>query len=499
MPRLDDAPRMGWVDTPSPVQALPALAAELGLGWLGVKRDDMLPALFGGTKVRKLDRLLARPPYRGARRWSATGAIGSGQLACLAAAAEAAGIELEAHTFWQVPTAHALENLGFLATRADLRYHGTRLGMVLAAPTRRPGNVAVVPVGATGVPGMLALVEAGLELGEQVRAGELPEPDRVVVPFGSGGTAVGLAAGLAMAGLRARVWAVSAVERVFSTHWRVEALRAALARALPGARFAPIDVDHGALGKGYAVPTAAGLAAAARFAGAGVPLEPAYGGKAAAALCSHPPKGERVLFWYTARRGPLPVDPGWRERLPRALNRRLDGHDPWRRALLLGGAAVAVTTAVRATGYDRYPAWDGKVLYAREAEVLRAVAEAVLPPAPLDGAILDGLPARTDTFLVAMSPAARLEVHGLFLLVEQAGFSRFTRRSPAARLAFLEGLDGLGGLAAVAARGIRDLALLGYYQSPETWPALGYEGPMVGPDPRPSAYDDLRAGPGVAP
>ena len=412
---------------------------------------------------------------------------------------EERGVRLEVHTFWQVPTPHALENLAFLATRAEVHYRHGRVAMLLGAPTRRPSNPAVVPVGATGVPGMLGLVDAGFELADQVRAGALPEPDVLVVPFGSGGTAVGLAAGLAMAGLKTEVWAVSAVERVFSTGLRVRALRNALARALPDARFAPIHVDHGALGGGYAVPTTAGAAAITRFADAGLHLEPAYGGKAAAALLARPPRGKRVLFWNTARRGPLPADPGWREHLPDPLRRRLDGHDPWRRRLLVAGAAAVVTATIRGTGYDHYPAWPGVVLYAREAEVLRAVAEAVLPPAPLDPATLDGLPLRTDAFLVAMSPASRLEVHGLFLLVEQAGFSRFTRRSPAERLTFLQGLESLGGLLAVAARGIRDLALLGYYQDPATWPALGYEGPMVPLEARPSAYDDLAAPPGVPP
>ncbi len=49
--------------------------------------------------------------------------------------------------------------------------------------------------------GTLGHVNAALELAEQIEAGELPPPARVVVPLGSGGTAAGLALGFAIAGL----------------------------------------------------------------------------------------------------------------------------------------------------------------------------------------------------------------------------------------------------------------------------------------------------------
>lgn len=54
----------------SPVAEAPELAARLGLGWLGVKRDDLLSAQHGGTKVRKLDYLLASEPFASAPRWA---------------------------------------------------------------------------------------------------------------------------------------------------------------------------------------------------------------------------------------------------------------------------------------------------------------------------------------------------------------------------------------------------------------------------------------------
>jgi D-cysteine desulfhydrase len=221
-------------------------------------------------------------------------------------------------------------------------------------------------------------------------------------------------------------------------------------------------VSRRQLGAGYTALTPASLQAVALLAGEGVGLEPVYGGKAFAGLLAELPKGATVLYWHTARRGPLPIATDWKEHLPAELRRRLEaGEGPSRRWLVAtGAAAIGVgVLGARTSGYGRYPGWEGNVLRAWEAEVLRAVAEAVLPPAPLTEAQLDALPARTDAFLVAMSPESRLEVHGLFALVEQAtgldgALSRFTRLAPAERLAFLARLESLGDLPAVAAREI---------------------------------------------
>jgi D-cysteine desulfhydrase len=75
--KLAALPSLGWVKTPSPVTSLPDLAKHLRLGALTVKRDDELDALHGGNKARKLDVLLATPPFKDAPAWASLGAIGS--------------------------------------------------------------------------------------------------------------------------------------------------------------------------------------------------------------------------------------------------------------------------------------------------------------------------------------------------------------------------------------------------------------------------------------
>lgn len=506
------------------MRALEGVARRLGLGWLGVKRDDLLPALHGGSKVRKLDLLLAAPPWRDAPALGSVGAIGSGHLAALAAAGERLGRPVIAEAFWSPPTAHALENLGFLATRAELRFHADRLRMGLARPAalrgRREGEVAWLPPGGSTPEGAAGMALAALELAAQVRAGLLPAPRRIVVPLGSGGLVAGLALGLGIAGLHPTIHAISVVERWSAPKARLRALQRAAARwlAARGVELgepAPVVVERGWVGPGYGWPSAASWAAVDELRALGLPAEPAYTGKAWAALLAlaarHP--GEELLFWGTVRRGPLPVEPGWRDALPEALRRRLERTPPLepgqtlpRRRFLLGGAALLAAAGglARVSGYRAFPAWEGALLAGWEAEVLRAAAEALLGPAPPSEQSLDEIPLRADRFLASLPEAARLEIHGLFVLVEHgtaldARPWRFTRLSPAERLDYLVSLAG-SAPGHLVAKGLRDLVLLGWYQDPAAWTEIGYGGPLV-PAARPpeSRWEALRAPAGALP
>lgn len=526
---LDGIPRLGWVDAPSPVTSLPRLAEALGLPALAIKRDDLLGPLHGGSKPRKLDYLLAAPPFDTAPAWHAIGAVGSGNLVAVTAAAVARERRVHAHVFWAPLSSGALENIAFVASGpTELAYYGSRTALGLRSPGLFLRDVVagapVIPPGATTPRGDVGMVRAGLELCAQVEAGELPAPERLYVSFGSGGTAVGLALGLAMGGLRPQIFGICAVERVFSLRRRIGSLerqlRAELARwglaDLPPS--CSIVLDHGELGAGYSFPTAASLAACERLAAEGLSLEPAYTGKAMAALVRDAKAGARgvTLFWNTARREGLPSDPDWRARLPPALARRLAeearGPRPSRRRVLLGATAVALgVVAYRVTGYPPLPGWSGLVLSVWEAHVARAAAEALLPPAP-DGGAYDGVAEGVDRYLQGMPEGALREVHGMFALIEHGTalggrLSRFTALSPEERRGFLESLEARGGQLAQAYGGIRDLCFLAYYRQPETWPALGYDGPRVTPSASGGgidrmawpAYDALKASPGALP
>jgi D-cysteine desulfhydrase len=341
---LDALPRLGWIERATPVQPLPELAQQLGLEWLGVKRDDLCGVFPGGSKVRKLDFLLASEPFAQARAWASVGAIGSGHLVALAAAAQRLGRQLDAYLFWVPPSAGVLENLAFTASgAARLVYRPSRMALFLRYPqvwigSKVQGRLCIPPGGSCAA-GMLGLVRAGLELAQQVRAGELPEPQRLYVALGSGGTAAGLALGLALGGLGTVVHAVAVVERLVSPRRRVLGLVQEVRRRLASAQLPGLDaleparivIDRSWLGPGYGHATAEALEARDRLWPHGLELEPLYTGKAMSALLADAKSRgcARVLFWHTAR-GPLPPPPdaSWHDRLPPALARRLGSMPP---------------------------------------------------------------------------------------------------------------------------------------------------------------------------
>jgi len=520
---LRGIPRRGWVRGATPIHVLDDLARGLGFGWFGVKRDDRIDELYGGTKVRKLDYLLAAEPWRDAKAWASLGAIGSGQLVASTAAALCLDRELHAHLFWEPASEYVRNNLAYTASHAErLEFSADRIRAALWCPTLVRGGVVegavVIPPGATHRVALLGIVRAGLELAEQVRAGELPEPDAVYLPLGSCGTAAGLAVGLALGGLDTTVCAI-AVERPFATKKRTERLVGEVVSELSrthriphGFRPVPIEVDTGFIGAGYGHPTLAGLAAIELMKSRGVALEAVYSAKAMAALVERAPRfrGRDVLFWLTPRGSTPPSRANWMSRLPNDLRRRLNPqqHLLTRRHLLAGAAAAAVVFAgIRTTGYAPHQA--GEVLGVRELHVVAAAARALLPlgpgPSPLEVA------RNVDRYLVGMPAPIVRDIHLLLALVEQGtGLGctpvRFTRLDIEARLAFLDRIRKLPEPIGSAYRGLRDLVLLGHYQDPATWPALGYEGPTTRtrglhgrPAPTPSRYDDLIAQAGWLP
>lgn len=525
---LQTAPRLGWAEQPSPVTPLPQLAAQWALPWLGVKRDDLLQTLHGGSKLRKLDFLLAVEPWRSAQRWSSAGAIGSGHLVALAAAAEHLQRELHAEVFFEPPSHGVLENLAYTASTAQsLHFHRGRLAMalrsapVLVAHNWRGG--AVIAPGATVAVAALGLVRAGLELGQQVQAGILPEPQRLYVALGSGGTAAGLLVGLSLAGLQTQLHAVLTVEPALAPRWRLVGLVRSIEKllrdqglAVPATDLRRLQLDASQVGPGYGVATPASRAMRERLMALGIPAEDVYTGKAWAALMADAhaatSKGPWLL-WNTVRSAdPLAARPGWEARLPAWLRQRLDLLElparqalGRRRLLQLGVAAGLGSLAlVRTCQSPGVLDWHGLALDAAQAQVLMAAAEAILRPAPPPG---EGewpwLPVAqaVDAYVAGLPAGLRGEIALMLAVLDHGApaWGRLQGLDPAQRLRFLRSLAQMPAPLGDAWNGIRDLVALGYYQLPQSWPALGYPGPMVPDQPRPrrEAYLKLTAPPGL--
>lgn len=273
-----------------------------------IKRDDRTGNAYGGNKVRSLEFLLAdvRP---GDEVWTA-GGLGSTHALATAIHAGSLGARVRIFRWHQEMNEHAEATSRRLLARGAAtslsRSAPLALARALLARLTRTGRgsprVHWVPAGATSPLGMLGHVNAGLELARQIEHGEMPAPDRIVLPLGTGGTAAGIALGCAIAGLHSRIVAVRVVPRVVANRVRLRWLMRSTARLigrvtqeripLPPAN--RVRIVHAYYGGAYGRATAAGRAAAALGA---IPLDYTYSAKACAAALAEP-EGN-VLFWLT--------------------------------------------------------------------------------------------------------------------------------------------------------------------------------------------------------
>lgn len=300
---------------PSEVRRVPGLPGDV---W--VKDDGPVGTVYGGNKVRKLEWALADARARGCTWVVTAGALATNHGLATALYARELGLR----------TAVVLvdQPLDEYAARGYARLQASGATLHLAHTPRRAYAMApwvllrhtrwrapyFLTVGGSSARGVVGFVEAGLELGAQVAAQELPEPAAVVLPVGSGGCAAGLLLGLRLAGLRTRVHGVLVNDTtpvdaaaVLSMAERTRRFLARRGALLPPVDADDLDLDTSWLGDGYGHATAAGAAASAALADQGVASEPVYTAKAAAALLDLAPRTTGpLLYWQT--HNTLPVD-----------------------------------------------------------------------------------------------------------------------------------------------------------------------------------------------
>jgi D-cysteine desulfhydrase len=298
---------------PTPVGELGALSSARASLWL--KNDGLTHPVYGGNKVRKLERILGELETKPPRRLITFGAAGSHHVLTTALLGRARGLRVGAILVPQPRTAHVEDTLRAALGQGMEAYAANSYAAVPFALARawRPGDHVIAP-GGSNLEGTLAYADAMLELAQQVKNGDLPEPDLVVVSVGSGGTCAGLLAGLVRAGLGSRILGVLAVKDPFA---RVRILR--LARRALAASAAHVDprelarrleLDAGAVGPGYGHTTEdATRALELARDRLGLALDLTYTGKAfarALLLVANPPVDVRkILYWHTLSAQPL--------------------------------------------------------------------------------------------------------------------------------------------------------------------------------------------------
>ena len=304
---------------------------------LWIKRDDLTHPEYGGNKLRKLSYLFGEARAQGADVVITQGAWGSNHLCATSIHGKTWGFEVHGVVSPQPWTTHVERNLAAdLASGAHL--HPAPNFTLVPAITkavetklrlegRRP---YLIPHGGSNAVGTFGYVAAGLELADQIDAGELPAPDAIYVPLGSGGTTVGLALGLAAAGHDIPILAIRVTPRMV-VNQRVIArlLRETLGRirehepAFPAVERSAcrlIHLDASMYGRGYGRSDTRARDAIDVGERLGLRLDPTYSAKAFAALlrdAAGPATGKRLLYWATLNSASLEHLVQQAPRLPR--------------------------------------------------------------------------------------------------------------------------------------------------------------------------------------
>lgn len=337
-------PRVSLGTFPTPVERL----THCGHESLWVKREDLSSPQGGGNKVRKLELTIADALQRGHTKIVTFGGLGTNHGLATARFGRMHGLTTRVLLYNQPVTEQVRWTLLELQRlQAELRSYPTLLRVGAAYYTTQrlanPGAYFLMAGGSSPL-GTIGVVNAMCELREQVRAGQLPEPDAIFVALGSGGTMAGLSLGALLAGLKTRVIGVRvSLDRAgpvrFTDQGTVQMLMRRTLTLLrshaPHIHDVAIPEQHvlnAYFGAGYGAPTPEGREAMALAqAQAGLRLDATYTAKTFAAVREYIRQkqhaGDTVLYWHTYHRAAeaVPQKSGDYRGLPRALHWIFEG------------------------------------------------------------------------------------------------------------------------------------------------------------------------------
>jgi 1-aminocyclopropane-1-carboxylate deaminase/D-cysteine desulfhydrase-like pyridoxal-dependent ACC family enzyme len=330
-------PRIPLALLPTPLHDAPRLAAELGLGRLLIKRDDLTGLAFGGNKVRNLEFRMAEAVEQRAEVFIAGLEGQSNSARVSTAAANVLGMHtiliLRAERDWGWQGNLLIDRLlgaevRFIETaeRATASDEMDRALVAAAEEVRRAGKQPYVMnhSSAFAKGSALAYVLCTLEIVEQCAAQFGTEPTHVYMTSGNKGHA-GLILGRKLLGRTFRTIAIS-------QHYADDRVSGALSAAHDALRTLgwEMDLDESDVETyddyvetAYGAPSPHGLAAmrlAARL--EGLMLDPIYTAKAMAGLIDHARrgrlgKGDTVVFVHT---GGLPAMFAFKDEIIQSLD-----------------------------------------------------------------------------------------------------------------------------------------------------------------------------------
>ena len=296
---------------PTPVRRLDHTSEVLGAEvWVKLEEDC---GTWGGNKVRKLEYLFHDLRERAIPRIVAWGAASSNWAAACAWHGSRHGFEVFAGLGGRLPDSYRriYEAAGaptIVARRIELAPIAAA-----AARTRAGRHARFLPVGGSGGVGDLGPVATGVEIARAIASGELPEPaGGIFVAVGSCGTVAGIAAGLGIAHTTVPTVAVKVADWPYATRAMIRRRTRNIARLLAAhgidaGKRVPIELETGALGKGYGHMTGAAREATVLARRDDVHLDQVYGAKAFGALIARARSGSGPYLFVHTSPGPPPV------------------------------------------------------------------------------------------------------------------------------------------------------------------------------------------------
>lgn len=303
-------PFINLIPGPTPVHAIPQIGEWIGLSELFVKREDATAPGYGGNKVRNLEFLLGAAIKARAQKIVTLAPRGSNFVAALSA--QAARVDLPVEIFQFNPASSALiDAQDAFSRKFGVRVHefgpGKYAGAIRGTLSMRlERNAYEIAPGGSSAIGVLGHVNAVFELAQQIRAGEIPMPNLIVVGAGTCGTLAGLIVGLKLTGLPTQVIGVRCVDKIVCNRLRVAQLANETLRLLGSSmrvRRADVDLrDIGGISYGRPLEGSHQLISDVR-ALSGIVLDTTYTSKVFTFLRSESSRGgfagKKVLFWNT--------------------------------------------------------------------------------------------------------------------------------------------------------------------------------------------------------
>lgn len=309
---------LGLLPTPLQRWNVPGLPAGTEL-W--IKRDDLSGMQLSGNKIRKLEFLLADAIGKGCDCVVTIGGIQSNHCRATAVSARYAG--LESHLILRNNKLAAEKDPGLVGNLMVERLVGANIYQVSKQEYQQHGSVALlqylttsliskglkpypIVVGGSDALGTWGYLNMIHELEKQIAAGEGPDKiDDIALACGSGGTAAGIALGIHLSPIDAKVHAYGVCDTPEYFYDYIDGLFDGIGvQGNPKAKQLLTVVD--AKGSGYAISRSEELQCVLDLALAtGIILDPVYTGKALFGLLREmredPCKweGRKVVFVHT--------------------------------------------------------------------------------------------------------------------------------------------------------------------------------------------------------